>query len=336
MADVEVLRCRACNAPLVLAAGDAITCPGCGAQTPVPDSYRDLQRARRDDAALRAEAERLLRKLDRPPSIVVKVLARVLDLPMIVFVMLYGIPIGLFAILEADHFNTWLAPRLHRASADDVPFGYMVAVMFALLLVCAFIPRAFGIFANRRVTARGHLLAALRAHPPTIEGGPSTCRICGAPLAVATNAIVATCSYCGAENAIALETSIVAGAKHVVVRLGKTIAEAAARDRQERRSTLVRLGKELGRYTLRTVLLATGFIVGTQETPDHKSTTLGVVGIVATVLLFIFFIFRSGMAAKRDDGAARRSGNDVPSWVGFVGPIVMAYLMFKIVAAVAF
>jgi uncharacterized OB-fold protein len=33
-ATVEVLHCSACDAPLVLAAGDAIKCPSCGAETP--------------------------------------------------------------------------------------------------------------------------------------------------------------------------------------------------------------------------------------------------------------------------------------------------------------
>ena len=78
---LEVLRCRACSAPLVLGDSDAIACPACGASTQVPEPYRDLVRARRDDVALRAEAERLLKKLDRPPSMITKVLARVLDTP---------------------------------------------------------------------------------------------------------------------------------------------------------------------------------------------------------------------------------------------------------------
>ena len=334
MADLEVLRCSSCNAPLVLADTDTVTCPSCNAATPVPAPYRDLLRARHDEAALRAEAERLLRRLDRPPSIITKVLARILDLPMIAFVMLYGIPIMLFAILEADRANRWLAPRLHLASADDVPFGYMVAIMCGLMLVIAFIPRAFGVYANRRVTARVRLLGSLRAHPPDVPGGPATCRACGAPLAVATNAIVATCTYCRAENAVALETTTVATAKKLAGKLAKTIGEAAADDRAERRATLRLLAKEAGRYTLRTVLLGTGFALGSREDADHKSTPVAVVALVATLFLFIFFIFRSSKFAS--DAEDRRSGNDVPSWVGYVGPVVAAWLMFKLVAAVAF
>jgi uncharacterized Zn finger protein (UPF0148 family) len=328
MADLEVLRCKSCNAPLAIADAETVTCPSCNAQTPVPAPYRELLHARHADTASRAEAERLLRRLDRPPSMIVKVLARILDLPMLAFVMLYGIPISLIAILEADHANVWLAPKLHLASANDVPFGYMVAIICGLLLVIAFIPRALGVYANRRVTARGRLLGSMQAHPPKVAGGVSTCRMCGAPLTVATDAIVATCSYCHADNAVALETTVVAAAKNVAGRLAKTIVEAAAFDRAERRATLKSLAKEAGRYTLRTILLGTGFFLGSREDADHKSTTVGIIALVATVLLFIFFIFRSAKFAS--DAADRRAGNDVPAWVGYVGPIVAAYLMFKL------
>lgn len=321
--------------PLILGDADALTCPGCGAQTPVPDAYRDLQRARHDDVALRAQAERVLRKLDRPPTIVTKVLARILDLPMLAFIALYGIPVGLFAIVKADKLNYWLAPRLHLESANDVPFGYMVAAMFGLLFVIAFIPRAFGVYANRRASARGQLLASLRAHPPKIEGGASTCRSCGAPLEIATDAIVATCSYCRAENAIVLETRTVATTKQIVGKLGKTIAEVAVRDRADRRATIRLLVNELGRYLFRTVVLAGLFMLGTRETPDHKTTKLGVLGLVLFLVAVVVFIFRSGTAADHDDATQRRSGNDVPAWVGYVGPIVTAYLLFKLLPYVA-
>jgi predicted RNA-binding Zn-ribbon protein involved in translation (DUF1610 family) len=332
--DIEILRCHACNMPLVLGDGTAIKCPGCGAETAVPETYHELQHARHDEAALRPRAEATLRELAQPPSMVVKVLARCLDLPMLAFIMLFGIPVTLFAILEADRANRWLAPHLHLASADDVPFGYMVATMCFLMLVIAFVPRAFGVYANRRATARGKLVAALMARPPETPGGPATCRACGAPLAVAPNAIVATCSYCGVESALVVDAGVAASADNVVRNLGKTMVDAAKIDRDERRGTLHMLARELGRYTFRTVLLGIGFALGAQETPDKKSTPLAIVALVATVLLFIFFIFRS--AGQSDDAKARRAGNDVPDWVGIVGPLVMAWLMFKIVARVAF
>ena len=320
--------------PLVLGDGATIKCQGCGAETAVPETYHELQHARQDDAMLRPQAEATLRKLAQPPSMVIKVLARCLDLPMLAFIFLFGIPVTLFAVLEADRADRWLAPHLHLASADDVPFAYMIAIICFLMLVIAFVPRAFGVYANRRATARGKLVAALMARPPETPGGPSTCRACGAPLAVAPNAIVAICSYCGVESAIVVDAGVAASTDAVVRNLGKTIVDAAKIDRAERRATLHMLVRELGRYTFRTVLLGIGFTLGAQETPDKHSTPLAIVAIVATVLLLIFFILRS--AGGSDDAKERREGNDVPDWVGIVGPLVMAWLMFKIVARVAF
>ncbi|MEP6862179.1 MAG: hypothetical protein ABJE66_16260 [Deltaproteobacteria bacterium] len=336
MTEIEILRCHACNMPLVLGDGSTIKCPGCAAETPVPETYRELQRARHDEPALRAQAETELRRLARPPSVIVQVLARCLDLPMMAFVMLFGIPVTLFAVLEADKANRWLAPRLHLASSNDVPFGYMVAIICFLMLVIAFVPRAFGVYANRRATARSKLVAALMARPPETPGGPSTCRGCGAPLEVVPDATVATCSYCGVESAVVVDAAVAATVERVVRNLGKTMGDAAEIDRAERRRTLHMLVRELGRYTFRTVLLGIGFALGSQETADKKSTPLAIVALVATVLLFIFFMLGSGSASAKDDAETRRAGNDIPSWVGIVGPIVMAWLMFKIVAAVAF
>ena len=46
---------------------------------------------------------------------------------------------------QAERALPRLAPRLHVQSANDVPFGYMVAMMFGILLVVAFIPRIVAI-----------------------------------------------------------------------------------------------------------------------------------------------------------------------------------------------
>ena len=336
MEKLEVLRCTSCSAPLVLGDGDAIACPSCGTSNRIPEAYRDLQRARHDDPAVRAKAEQVLRKLDNPPSMVVKVLAKCLDLPMLAFMMVYGVPIGLIAILNADAFNRWLAPKLH-VKVDDVPFGYMVAMIFGILLVLCFIPRAFGVYANRRVTDRSQLLAALRANQPKVAGAAAECRTCNAPLAVAPNAIVAVCAYCGTENAVAVETSLAEAAKSVVQNLGMTMEDAAQHDRAERRDTVKMLFKELGRYTFRTIVLGGLFALGSQEKrdpnsildPGPHSTTLGIVALCAFVLMVFVFIFSSARYMKKDDAKERRSGNDVPGWVGIVGPLVIAYLLLK-------
>ena len=316
---LEVLACSGCSAPLALGDGDAVTCPSCGAVTPVPPAYRDMHRARGEDVQLRVEAERLLRRVDRPPHVVTKILARVLDQPMFVFLALFGVPVGLAAIFfSIGVADRWLAPMLHVATPDDVPFGFPIAIMFASLFVIAMVPRALGVYANRRATGRARLLGALAAHPPKTPGGAASCRRCGAPLAVAPDELVAICSYCRAENAVGLETKLVVATKAMVEELGLTVRDVAARDRSDRAETLHKLGMEVRRYAIRTVLLGGGF----------AASGISQVATIATVVLFIYYIASS---SSEDDAATRNAGNDVPAWVGTVGSIVVTGVLWAVV-----
>lgn len=318
-----------CDAPLVLADSETITCASCGAVTAVPEAYRELHRARLADASVRERAELALRTLDQPPSMVTKVLARVFDQNMFVFMLLYGTPITIGSILFSLSMTDWIAAHFHYASPDDVPFAYMLVFIVGALFAWAFVPRALGVYANRRVTDRTKLLAALAAHPPKVPGAAATCRICGAPLAVDKDAIVAVCSYCRAQNAVHLETKVAVETRAVAAAVGREMQDALEQDAKARAATRRLLFRELRRYTLRTVLLGVGFYLGSMEDADHHSTTVGVIGIVATTLLFIYFILSSGMHHD-EDADDRRAANDVPSWVGWVGPLVAMMVLFHV------
>ena len=331
MESLEVLHCKKCDAPLALGDADSVTCPSCGTANELPAAYRDLHRARVADAAARVRAEHVLRGLDRPPSAAVKILARIFDQNMFAFMVLFGVPVGLGAILWALDASGWIASHFHYRSADDVPFSITVAILFAILFVFAFVPRALGVYANRRVTDRAHLLAALAARPPTVPGAASTCRMCGAPLAIAPDKLLAVCSYCRAENAVHLETKLVARAGAIAAKLGSEVADAAVRDRRERATTRRQLRHEVGRYLVRTVLLGVGFALGCRENAQRQPTTVAIVALVATTLLFMFFLGRSLMTAD-DDAHERRAGNDTPSWVAIVGPIVLLILIATVAA----
>jgi len=319
MADLEVLRCTKCDAPLVLGDADQISCPSCGAANPVPEPYRALHRARLADHALRAESERLLRTLDTPPSMVTKVLARVFDLPMLAFMLAFGVPLTVFAFLEALRLTDKLAPHVGYASGDDAPFAITVAFAAAIILIFAFVPHALGIYANRRATQRAQLLAALRARPPTVEGGPALCRLCGAPLAVLPDELVASCSYCQAENAVKLATPIVAGSQAQVKALRRTIRDVAAGDRAERHATRLLLVRELVRYVIWIGVFAVLFVLAGREDEDHHPTTAGIIGIVGFALLLIAAPIVAMSGHKTSDAKQRVAGNDAPEWISYVG-----------------
>lgn len=329
MDSLEVLRCTKCDAPLVLADSEQVTCPSCSTVNAVPEAYRELVRARHADTSVRERAELVVRRLDRPPSMVTKVLARVFDQNMFVFLLVFGTPVLIGSIKLALRVESWIRAHHHYASSEDVPFGYLLLIVVAALFVWAFVPRALGVYANRRVADRTKLLAALAARPPKVPGAASSCRVCGAPLTVEKDAIVAVCAYCNAQNAVRLETKIALDTRASSAAVGREIDDALTQDAKDRTATRRLLLRELGRYTLRAVLLGGGFYLGSQETPDHQSTTVGIVALVVTTLMLIFFVLTSGMHHD-EDAEDRRAGNDAPDWVGWVGPIVAMVVMFRV------
>ena len=329
MDSLEVLRCTKCDAPLVLADSEQVTCTSCGTANGVPAAYRELIRARLADRSVRDRAELVLRRLDRPPSMVTKVLARIFDQNMFVFLIVFGVPVSIGSIKFALRATDWIAAHFHYRTSDDVPFSYMALIIIGSLFAWTFVPRALGVYANRRVTDRSRLLAALAARPPKVPGAASTCRMCGAPLTVEKDAIVAVCSYCRAQNAVHLETRIAVDTRAASAAVGREIEDAVQQDVKDRTATRRLLLRELGRYTFRTALLGGGFYLGAQENPDHTSTTLGTVAIVVTTLLLIFFVLTSGMHHD-EDAEDRRAGNDVPDWVGWVGPLVAMVVMLRV------
>jgi uncharacterized Zn finger protein (UPF0148 family) len=319
---LDVLTCHQCSAPIPFGDDATSTCPFCRTANKVPAAYRELRASQRADAAARAEAERLLRTLDRPPWLATKVLARMFDLPMLAFWLLYAIPLGLWVITAGMAFSRWLAPRIGVRTGDDVPYWITISFMFGLLFVCVFVPRVLGIYANRRTTSRVRLLAGLAAKPPRTKGGPALCRRCGAPLFVATGELVSTCSYCSTENAVQLRTEVVAAVRRSATRLAKTVAEAAASDRAEKQRTRRLLLHELFRYVWPTVIFAAAFM--TIDIPVYGPVLVSVSG-----LLLIGLVIRS-LARAPSDSAERRAGNDMPGWVAALGPLIVWFLFVKL------
>jgi hypothetical protein len=152
--------------------------------------------------------------------------------------------------------------------------------------------------------------------------------MCGAPLSVEPDRILAVCSYCHAENAVHLDTQLVAKAGAIAQTIGREVSDAAASDRTARSGTRRKLLHELLRYFIRTASLGTAFALGCQETPERTPTTLGIIGLIATVALFFLFLIRS-LGHKDPDAAERRASNDVPAWVGIVGPLVFLIVLAK-------
>jgi predicted RNA-binding Zn-ribbon protein involved in translation (DUF1610 family) len=167
--------------------------------------------------------------------------------------------------------------------------------------------------------------------------GPSTCRVCGAPLEIRENARVCDCIYCGAENAVRIRSKLLARTQKAVVARGETVADALRTDGAERKETRAKLWSELGRYVIRIVTLCGLFGLtglsdrheGSQGMREASTATyVSAAAVVALVGCIFFFIYRSMKANGDDDGPQRRAGNPAPEWVRVVGPIVFLFLIY--------
>ncbi len=337
--ELKILSCPACGAPVPLGdgGGDDAVCAHCEAIVPLPPAYRELRRLHRLDRAAREDAERLLGTLAKPPPLAARVAAAIVDQPMIGFWFFFGVPVGVAGILAGLALDGAAARLLGCASAEEVPFAFTIGAIFFSIFVFAFVPRAFGIYANRRATARRTLADGLACRPPAIPGGPSRCRVCDAPLDLPDGALVARCAYCGADNAVRVRAAWLVGAQVAASSVAHTVARAAEIDREERAATRGTLAKELARYLVTTAVFA-GLFIAYSLDADRAAAhgeTLGGVGFVAmlvAVILLIALLIRSiaGGKERRAEARARREGAGVPGWVRFVGPIALWLVVFPL------
>lgn len=291
----------------------------CGAAVALPEAHRELRRLQGEDEAARKRAQALFATLDSPPWLLTRILAAVFDQSMPVFWIFFGVPVGLASIF----LGLAVDARLHPPPAATA------GVIFVALFAFAFLPRSFGIYANRRAGGRRLLLAGLAARPPKLPGGPAGCRECGAPLEVPPGALVARCAYCGADSAVVVRTPFLERARRAARAAVHTLDEAAAIDRRERAATRSLLGHELRRYVLVTSVFGGLFAVfmwddaRASARADDSAPVLGLVALIVGTLLLIVMLLRSVGADPRgtEEARQRRDGNGLPGWVRTVGPL---------------
>ncbi|MEO8798755.1 MAG: hypothetical protein ABI551_12785 [Polyangiaceae bacterium] len=277
-------------------------------------------------------ANDVLARIDDPPWLVTRVLAAVLDLPMLAFLFFYGMPLGLIAILFGLTFGEAYAPAI-GLTTDGGKFALAVVVMMFLLLVMTFVPRVLGVYSNRRTVSKMKLVAALAARPPSSPGGPSHCRSCGAPLLASEGGTVARCNYCGTDNLVSIATKLVKAVVGRVAGLRAITEDVAASDRRARAETRRLLFAELGRYALRTLIYTVLFLIYAIDdsrpnvTAGYEAPGLGIAALVLSVFVTIFFIFRSANR-KDDDGEERRKANGLPDWVRYGGPFIIWVFLY--------
>jgi LSD1 subclass zinc finger protein len=334
---LEVLSCPSCGADLPLGDGDQVRCSHCGATVPVSAAYQELRAAARASDDDRKRAEALLRRLDKPPQYWTRLLAAMFDQPMLLFFLLFGVPIGVFAAVTASEATDLLVLATHSdpnsTLFSELPFVFALGVVF----VFAFVPRAIGVYAARRNTARAMLLATLTAKPPGPEGGATRCRVCGAPLDVPPGAIVARCDYCHADNAVVVQTPLLLKEQAAVAKTHQSIAQAAAVDAAERASTRRKLWHELGRYTLWFAVFGAlfGVYAWDDARPDVQAgdahPEIGNVAVAVAGILLIVLAILSVARSGENESAQRRTrlqAAGIPRWTAILAPFSLWVVLY--------
>ena len=299
---LAVLGCSGCGAPLTLGAGDLAVCTACGRETTIPAEHRALRDAAGFDARARAEAEQALHSFDRPPGLLMRIVAAITGLPFVAVFVVFGAPLFFLDLGLAVVLARWISRGLGWQSGgiDEMSPMLVTACMGAVLYGMTIVPAYLAAYGGRRVTARALLVAALAAKPPARPGGPASCRACGAPLEVAAEAVVARCLYCGAENALQAAPVQLKAARASGVKVVKTMQEAAQRDRHERQQTRALIVRRLRRVTVKTAigfgLWALAMYDFSVPRSEHEAPGLGIAALVGLTFFLIYLVGSSGGA----------------------------------------
>ncbi len=229
------LVCAQCAAPVPLADGDFTVCPFCAARVAIPPRYQALRVALHDGAADRGQAAKLYARIGRTPSLLLRICAALFSPGSLALWLFWASAIiGLLLVLGALTLADWVLPFNPFDVWSDQPLDRWSAVFGVGL---AWAGGIAGMFGRRHALDLRELQAALSATPPARAGGPSTCRVCGAPLAVLPNALGARCDYCGADNLVAVNERWIAGARKTARTLESAMAHALRANADETRRT---------------------------------------------------------------------------------------------------
>ncbi len=219
-APMQPLQCAHCGALVPLGHGATARCSYCGSDTPVPAQYGALQQTSQSFAADRRLAQELYGRVGRPPGWVMRWLDKGTEstsriggaVGRILLLLLLAQPlIGVGLVMAGAYLLGFpVATIIHTVESargiPRLPLSPYVVLPSACLgsMVFLGIPMIVVQRERRLAKIRRDIHASLAAALPERPGGPSLCRLCGAPLDVPRGALGVPCTYCGADNLVAL------------------------------------------------------------------------------------------------------------------------------------
>lgn len=257
--------------------GDFVTCPACGKNTAVPESYKMMRDAHRLSASDAAQLDALCKDISRPPATWERVFVWVgygvgiltclvlaigalvgaiggaiagdkLGAGDTVTKIAAGIGIVICGIVSVPFVGEWLIASL-LTNADAASEAVATAQMnwasdltvAGILYFFGIVPIALAWRTSQNISSLEALQSQLSAAPAATPGGTSSCRRCGAPLEVRPGALATRCNYCGADNLLSVPDAYAKKKKEDATAIDDQVQAAVlAHDRTKRadRSTM--------------------------------------------------------------------------------------------------
>jgi predicted Zn-ribbon and HTH transcriptional regulator len=215
------LECSKCGATVPLEAESSVTCPYCNNQVSVPPEYIDWRKENECRLETEEELAELHQSLGRPPTAFQKSIVRATSGSCAggCLAVFLGAFLGQFAFLILWVFVQSLTfLNLGRLGVSLLVVTPYLAVILASV---------YSLFKLRQKTvAQINLQARLVAQRPIHEGGPATCRRCGATLAVSASKVSATCHYCHSHNLVRLDPNWIEELRRQTISRDATLRQA--------------------------------------------------------------------------------------------------------------
>jgi len=225
--DITPLRCDVCDAQVPLLRKPQVKCPYCDNQVTIPDSYLEALASRTSFERRKKQAEKLFKKLQTPPSTFEKALAEMSERAILVaFVCSLGVMLAIIQALIFYPLDWFYAAFLKVNMGDVTPYWMPIIITTLATFVLAVVPFAYLYFVRRKVLSLKHIKVALAAKAPQKHSDPATCRSCGSPLDIPTNAAGVTCPYCQTDNLLHVSEEWLEDTRQTSIRVGKSAVTA--------------------------------------------------------------------------------------------------------------
>ena len=188
---VEAISCNKCGGNVPVGYGrENFVCPYCGAKDSVDPEAMD--RLRRFYQALK-DLENAAKQI--PPGMrkLIEKTYRYGRMMILSMLMLAGSFMLIAGFVLHDFIKRWLDPEI------TIRWEFLPGEFIPIWIVIGFL-----IWTGWLVWRRRKLNVAFKARPPLEPGGPSRCRLCGAPLP--DTGVIRRCAYCGTDSVVSEKT----------------------------------------------------------------------------------------------------------------------------------